>query len=1204
MKPKTRKLLIVAGVLGVLLLAALLVAPLFIDANSFRPALERMARERLGRDVTMGELSVSFLPPSVTVNDVAVAGSGDDSWLAAKAVRVRAGWAGLLSGDIEVKGIALDEPRIKLLRAPDGRLNVLELVGERKGDAKARKVSVDEVAVRGGRVEVVDAFVRPGDVVRLTLTGVTGHVGGIGSGGPLDVDISAEIEGAGRAGYRGSFGPGNVLEGHVSTKALDLAVIAPYMANRLKMASLEGLVTSELDLWRTGPGIKATGRVEVERFRLPERSSVAGASASADLDLTTDGAGRVDVRRFDLRSGSTQISARGGITASPTEQVMSLEIDAPKLSFRDLAALAAAAGTTLPLTSLDGEGLSAKGKARIVREGTPLALSSVALDGVTVTGMKIGLRKESVGGAWHLIGAKPAAKKEKKPMPILVRDLRVDGAALRLEDASVSPPAVVEIRDIKARIESWAPGEAGNLDVSAKLASGSLGLKGRVAAPGAGAKPWDARLTIIKMSLAEAAALTAPFGLRPTAGQADWSVDLKGTPGVDLTAKGRLDLKGARLPLPSGRQVTLDLPIDHDVALLSDGRVRIDALTLGLPGGPLQLDGRIQRGDVLHALRYDIGTKGPARLTPEALSMLVALAGKSLPIELELTEPMTVDARVRQAGSGLDLEGSATLAKARVRHALLEHPLDVARATVQLRGDRIEVQDAALRFGASALQGSLSIDDFANPRLEFDLTAPQANLDELFAIATRARGRSEAVAGGAGARPLSQRMRARGRLRVDSATFGGLAFSSFNTTADMRDGRLLFEPVSVGLYGGQGTGRLAMDLAGGPARFDADVNLEGVDVKALLVAGMGYQDLSGRGRLTARLQGRAGSLAETLATLKGEGTMHLTDGEISKLNALQALERASVFGEQSLASLGGRLSREGTPFNSLDGNFTIADGRMRITRSTLLAPDADIETDGTATFASKALDFDSVIAFSRQLSEQMRAEGSRAAQIFWDDRQGRVVLPARISGRVGDIKASIDWSAAGSQILRGGGLGAILGGSGSGGPSGDSGSLGGSNPLGGLLGDLLGGSNSGSSSQQSAPEAPEASGANQSQAAQGTSRGLSASIEQARMGGNFLSPDLRLRATLHGERLSHAVVIVSTPEGRELVREERAFEREVDDYLASASRDSAASIPVRLNVDASRLGGSGPFVVSVQAVDDRGRTGDAVTANVAKSSPF
>ena len=74
MNPKfmNSKVKIAAIVIGVLILIAIII-PLFINANSFRPKLESDLSSALGRQVKVGNLSLSLFSGSVKADDISIA---------------------------------------------------------------------------------------------------------------------------------------------------------------------------------------------------------------------------------------------------------------------------------------------------------------------------------------------------------------------------------------------------------------------------------------------------------------------------------------------------------------------------------------------------------------------------------------------------------------------------------------------------------------------------------------------------------------------------------------------------------------------------------------------------------------------------------------------------------------------------------------------------------------------------------------------------------------------------------------------------------------------------------------------------------------------------------------------------------------------------------------------------------------------------
>ncbi|MGE0658590.1 MAG: AsmA family protein [Reyranellaceae bacterium] len=123
-----RKILYVLGGLVVLIVAAAVLAPQFIDVNDYKSEILAQVKAKTGRDATIdGRLELSLLPsPMVSADGVALAnapGGSAAQMVHVRSLKVRVAALPLLSGRIDVTQIALVEPRIVLEQLPGGRGN-------------------------------------------------------------------------------------------------------------------------------------------------------------------------------------------------------------------------------------------------------------------------------------------------------------------------------------------------------------------------------------------------------------------------------------------------------------------------------------------------------------------------------------------------------------------------------------------------------------------------------------------------------------------------------------------------------------------------------------------------------------------------------------------------------------------------------------------------------------------------------------------------------------------------------------------------------------------------------------------------------------------------------------------------------------------------------------------------------------------------
>ena len=170
-------LLIIGGGLVVLVIAALLLVPLFVDVNKYKPEIEKQVSTATGRPFSIkGDLELSLFPwAGVSFSDLHLGsppGFKEKDFLYVKSFDVRMKLLPLLSKNVEVKRFVIEGPKIALEKNKDGRAN-WEGFGKpaEKGAPKAepqaaakgpveglplKSLAVGEFAVRKGSVLYLD----------------------------------------------------------------------------------------------------------------------------------------------------------------------------------------------------------------------------------------------------------------------------------------------------------------------------------------------------------------------------------------------------------------------------------------------------------------------------------------------------------------------------------------------------------------------------------------------------------------------------------------------------------------------------------------------------------------------------------------------------------------------------------------------------------------------------------------------------------------------------------------------------------------------------------------------------------------------------------------------------------------------------------------------------------------------------------------
>src|SRR5579859_6374625 len=117
----------IVGIVIVVLILLVVIAPFLIPVNHFRPQIEEQASAALGRKVEVGNLSLSLFTGSLSADNLSIADDpkfNSAPFLTAKSIKVGVELLPLIvRKDLNITGIVIDSPEVTLLRDPGGDWN-------------------------------------------------------------------------------------------------------------------------------------------------------------------------------------------------------------------------------------------------------------------------------------------------------------------------------------------------------------------------------------------------------------------------------------------------------------------------------------------------------------------------------------------------------------------------------------------------------------------------------------------------------------------------------------------------------------------------------------------------------------------------------------------------------------------------------------------------------------------------------------------------------------------------------------------------------------------------------------------------------------------------------------------------------------------------------------------------------------------------
>jgi uncharacterized protein involved in outer membrane biogenesis len=185
--------------LAVLLALLLLVAAalyLFVDAEPYRDILQARLSKALDREVSFGEMKLSFLPAfGLRLDDFEIRGRPGEPeavLLSANSLRAGARLLPLLKKRLEVTSIAIDRPVFTLHRAADGSWQPASLLAG-NSTAESQETESGSFSVRKLRIRNGKLALRLESGAGLTLDELSLRLSDVAADGPFQFELAAAI---------------------------------------------------------------------------------------------------------------------------------------------------------------------------------------------------------------------------------------------------------------------------------------------------------------------------------------------------------------------------------------------------------------------------------------------------------------------------------------------------------------------------------------------------------------------------------------------------------------------------------------------------------------------------------------------------------------------------------------------------------------------------------------------------------------------------------------------------------------------------------------------------------------------------------------------------------------------------------------------------------------------------------------------------
>src|SRR5579864_6910346 len=152
-----------AAAVVLLMIFIVTLVPVFVNADTFRPTVESQLSSALGRDVTMGRLTLSILAGNLVADDIAIA--DDPAYSSVPFIQAKRLDVGVkilplvLHHQVRITRLNIDTPSIQLIQNGSGKWNFSTIGGASAAQGQAQPSSmpdltVDELKITDGSATV------------------------------------------------------------------------------------------------------------------------------------------------------------------------------------------------------------------------------------------------------------------------------------------------------------------------------------------------------------------------------------------------------------------------------------------------------------------------------------------------------------------------------------------------------------------------------------------------------------------------------------------------------------------------------------------------------------------------------------------------------------------------------------------------------------------------------------------------------------------------------------------------------------------------------------------------------------------------------------------------------------------------------------------------------------------------------------------
>jgi uncharacterized protein involved in outer membrane biogenesis len=385
-----KKIGIIIGVVILVVIVAVVIFAATFDVNRYRGTIQSELQQRLGRQVTLGEMNLKIFPPRFRVQNVAIADdpafNKQKPFVQAQELDVAVKLLPLLHKSVEVDSLTLTRPSVELIKNAQGMWNFAS-IGQNpqaaqtptvppQASAPAQKqpsppsapeqpasseqqFSLGKLVISDGQVALTDLQSKKPrsvyDHIDVTLTNFEPNH-------PFDIDAAAHPPGGGNQEVRlqGTGGPmvpgqpaATPFHGTLNLKQVAIAGLAKFLDSPA-LENTDGILSGQTKISSDSGKLSANGSINVQNAKI--HGLDLGYPVALDYNLSDDvPQDLLTIHNATVKLGATPLVVSGTVNSKPTPAQIDLNLKGSNVSIAEAARLASAYGVAFaPGTKVTG----------------------------------------------------------------------------------------------------------------------------------------------------------------------------------------------------------------------------------------------------------------------------------------------------------------------------------------------------------------------------------------------------------------------------------------------------------------------------------------------------------------------------------------------------------------------------------------------------------------------------------------------------------------------------------------------------------------------------------------------------------------------------------------------------------------------------------------------------------------------------------